>query len=108
MPTPPVRPRPAIPRIEPIVVLDMRYARPPMVVDVDVIETDVVVIEVMPPTPFVWTPPRMAPCAQPTSGCKSKTESDSPVVREAYSETIRAGPTDPIASDIGRIVPTRA
>src|ERR1700688_959550 len=89
MRTPTVRPLPAIPSIEPIVVLDMHYARSPMVVDVDVIEADVIVIEVMPPTPFVWTPPRMAPCSQPTSGRKSETESDSPVVREAHSETIR-------------------
>src|SRR6266404_4472553 len=100
MRTPMMRPLPAVPRIESIVVLDVHYAWPPVVVDVNVIKADMIVIEVMPPTPFVRPPPWMAPCPQPFTGGKPETESDSPVIREAHAKAIGAGPADPIASDV--------
>src|SRR6266404_1378407 len=108
MRAPVMRPLPAVPRIETIVVLDVHYAWPPVVIDVDVIKADVIVIEMMPPTPFVWSPPWMAPCPQPVAGAEPETEADPPVIREASPEAIGAGPADPIASNIRRIVPTRA
>src|SRR5205814_7817007 len=86
----------------------MRDAWSPVVINVHVIEADVIVIEVVPPTPFIRPPPRMASRPQPFARSKSEAEPNSPVVGEPRPKSIGAGPTQPVAFDVGRIVPTRA
>src|SRR5439155_17951341 len=103
-----VRPFTTVPRVEPVAVLSMRDPRPPVVINVNVIEADVIVIEVVPPTPFIRPPPRMAPRPQPFACSKPEAEPNSPVVGEPRPKSIGAGPAKPVASDVGRIVPTRA
>src|SRR6266852_1937975 len=90
-----VRPFPAVPRVESIVMLDMHHAGSPVMIDVDMIEADVIVIKVVPPTPAIRPPPRMAPRPQPFAGSKPEAEPHSPIVREPHSKPVRTGPANP-------------
>src|SRR6266481_3357832 len=103
-----MRPLPAVPRVEPIIMFGMHDAWPPVVINVNVIEADMAVIKVVVPAPAIWTPPRVAPCPQPTSGGKPETEPNPPVVREPHPKSIRARPAYPVIADVRRIVITGA
>src|SRR2546428_12198578 len=103
-----VRPFPAVPRVESVPVFGMRDAWPPVVINVNVIEADMIVIEVVPPTPVIGAPPRMPPPPQPFARSKPEAEPNSPVVGEPRPKSIGAGPAHPIAPDVRRIVITRA
>src|SRR6185436_18427996 len=105
---PTVRPLPAVPRVESVPVFGMRDAWPPVVINVNVIEADVIVIKVVPPSPMIGPPPRMTPGPQPFACSKPKAEPNSPVVGEPHPKSISAGPAYPVASDIRRIVVARA
>src|SRR6266481_5814638 len=84
--------------------VDVHDARPPVLINADVI----VITVVMLPTPTTRSPPRMAPSAQPCAGSKPEAETYSPIIREAYSKTVRAWPTHPVTPDVRRIVITGA
>ncbi len=85
------RPFPTVPRVESIPVFGVRDARPPVVINVNVIEADVIVIEVVPPPPFIRPPPRMPPRPQPFAGAKSEAEPNPPVVGEPRPKSIGTG-----------------
>src|SRR4051812_45361319 len=80
----------------------------PMVVDVDVIEADMIVVVMVPPSPTVRAPPWPCPGSKPEPVAESEAESHVPIVGEARAESIRAWTADPIASDVRRVVPARA
>src|SRR5882724_12444883 len=104
-----MRPCPAVPRIEPVVMPHMHYTGTPVVINVNVIQADmIVVIVVVPPTPAMRAPPRMAPGPQPFTGSKAKAKTNSPVIRKSGAKSISAWLAHPVVSDIRRIVPTRA
>src|SRR5439155_12157573 len=84
---PMVRPFPTVPRVESVPVFGVRNAWSPVVINVNVIEADVIVIEVVPPTPLIRPPPRMPPCPQPFARPKSEAEPNPPVVREPHSKS---------------------
>src|SRR2546428_10715418 len=67
-----VRPFPTVPRVESVPVFGVRDAWSPAMINVHVIEADVIVIEVVPPTPFTRSPPRMPP--RPPPFARSKPE----------------------------------
>src|SRR2546426_9463870 len=75
-----VRPFPAVPRVESVPVFGVRDAWPPVVINVHVIEADVLVIEVVPPAPFIRPPPRTTPRPQPFACSKPAAEPNPPVV----------------------------
>ena len=108
MAAPVVRPFPAVPRVESVPVFGMRDVWSPVMINVNVIEADVIVIEVVPPTPFIRPPPRMPPCPQPFARSKPEAESNSPVVGEPRPKSISTRPAHPIAPDVRWIVVTRA
>src|SRR6266481_9618523 len=89
--------------------VDVHDARPPVLINTDMVEADVIVITVvMMPTPTTRSPPRMAPGAQPCAGPKPEAETYSPIIREAYAKTVGAWPTHPVSPDVRRIVITGA
>src|SRR6185503_2071267 len=96
---PRMRPLSAVPRVEAVTVFGARDARPPVLINVYVIEADVIVIEVVPPTPAICPPPRMTPRAQPFARAKPKAKSDPPVDGEPRVKSISARPAHPIAPD---------
>src|SRR5438876_7605616 len=105
----PVRgPLSAIPRIESIIVLTMGNAVFPMIVDIYMIETDVFVVIMVAPAPSIRPPPGMCPGSEPESVAESEAKAHIPIVGKARAESIRAWTADPIASDVGRVVPACA
>ena len=86
-----VRPFPTVPRVESVPVFGVRNAWSPVVINVNVIEADVNVIEVVPPTPLIRPPPRMPPRPQPFACSKPEAESLPPVVSEPRPKSISAG-----------------
>src|SRR5207244_3196467 len=87
---PMMRPLSAVPRVESVPVFGVGDVRSPVMIDVNVIEADVIVIEVVPPTPMIWPPPRMPPRPQQFAGSKPEAESNSPVVGEPGPKSIAA------------------
>src|SRR6267378_543635 len=82
MGSPVLRPLPAIPRIETISMLVMSNAVVPMVVDIDVIEADVIVVIMVPPSPLVWPPPGLSPGSEPEPVAESEAKAHVPIVGE--------------------------
>ena len=108
MGAPVMRPLSAVPGIERVLMVDMYYAGTPVVIHVDVIKADVPVIIAVVPSPSKRPPPGMTPRPQPDTRSKSETESHLPIIHESNPKSIRAGPADPVGSDVRRIVPTCA
>ena len=105
----PVRgPLSAIPRIESIIVLTMGNAVFPMIVDIYVIETDVIVVIMVAPAPSIRPPPGMEPGSEPEPFAETETKAHSPIIGKACAESIGARTADPIASNVGRVGPARA
>src|SRR5438876_8734646 len=99
-----MRPLPAVPGVESIVVLDMHDAWSPMVINIDMIEADVPVIKVVPPAPAIGPPPWMAPGPQPFPSAKPEAKPNPPINCEPYPKPVRTGPAHPDIPDIRRIV----
>src|SRR5437879_760343 len=102
------RPLSAVPRIESIIMLAMCNPVVPMVVEIDVIEAHVIVVMMVAPTPSIRPAPGMEPGSEPESVAEPEAKAHVPIVGEARAESIGARTTDPIASDVGRVVPARA
>ena len=102
------RPLSAVPRIESIVMLAARNAVIPMIVEINVIEAHVIVFIMVAPAPSIRPPPRMEPGSEPEPVAEPEAKAHSPIIGKACAESIGAWTTDPITSDVGRVVPARA
>src|SRR5438445_648018 len=97
------RPLSAVPLIEAIIMLAMGNAVVPMIVKVDVIETDVIIVIMVAPAPSIRPPPGMGPGSEPESVAEPEAKAHPPIVGKARAKSIGAWTAYPIASDIGRV-----
>src|SRR3989442_4444951 len=102
------RPLSAVPRIESIVMLAVRNAVIPMIVEINVIEAHVIVVIMVAPAPSIRPPPGMEPGSEPEPVAETETKAHPPIIGKACAESIGAWTADPIASNVGRVVPACA
>ena len=102
------RPLSAVPRIETIIMLAVGNAVVPMMVEIDVIETHVIVVIMVAPAPSIRPPPGMEPGSEPEPVAESETKAHFPIIGKACAESIGARTADPMASNVGRVGPARA
>ena len=66
------------------------------------------VVNIMMPTPAIWTPPWGLPQAEGKSSRKPKAESSAPTIGKAGAETVRVRPANPSVGEVRRVLPARA